>query len=153
MDELWTCDCEHIVLNKKNDVKVQPEKLTVKKYGWKSTFLWKAATLGKVRTYSAYDGEKCIHSSYVVRGKEKFLFLKKEDIEIGPCWTHPDYRGRGIYPYVLAVILRSELSGGGTAYMIIKDTNIPSQHGVSKVGFTRTGELVKRDLMKRYKKI
>ena len=154
MYELWTCDCEHTVLNKKNDIKVQPEKLTVKKYGWKSTFLWNAATLGKVRAYSVYDGEKRIHSSYVVRGKEKFLFLKKADIEIGPCWTHPDYRGREIYPHVLVSILRSELlSRGGTAYMIIKDTNMPSQHGASKAGFTRTGELVKIDFMKRYKKI
>lgn len=73
-DELWECDYAHTVFNDRNDIKVQSEKLTVKKYGWKSTLLWKIATLGKVLAYSVYDGEKRIHSLYVVRGKEKLPY-------------------------------------------------------------------------------
>jgi len=109
------------------------------------------ATLGKVKAYVVYDGNTVIHKSFVVRGKEKFLFLKEADIEIGPCWTHPDYRGHGIYPVVLTRIIQEELAGKGTAYMIIHETNTASQRGVAKVGFKKTGDCIVKDRWKRHR--
>jgi len=75
------------------------------------------------------------------------------DIEIGPCWTDDEYRGQGIYPSVLTRIIQNELKNDeAVAYMIIKDTNTSSQRGVAKAGFTRTGEIVETDCLKRYYK-
>lgn len=132
------------------DRNVQCEKLTAREYGWKNAWLWNLATLGKVKVYAVYDGEKRIHTSYVVRGNEKFRFLRKKDIEIGPCWTHTEYRGRGIYPAVLRFIVKEELADGGTAYMLIRETNEASQRGAAKAGFRKTGDKVKKDALKRY---
>lgn len=91
---------------------IKCERVTPKINGWKNAVYWNIATLGKVRVYVLYDSQKIIHTSFVVRGKEKFLFLGKNDIEIGPCWTHPDYRGNGIYPGVLTRTIQDELAGG-----------------------------------------
>lgn len=151
--ELYSCDFKHSTPYKGNSaerLEIKCERIAVKLSGWKNAIQWNVATLGKVKVYTVYDKGKIIHSSYVVWGNEKFRFLKKGDIEIGPCWTHTDYRGHGIYPTVLSHILQQELSGGGTAYMIIRDDNTASQRGVSKAGFQKSGDFVEKDSLKRY---
>ena len=40
------------------DRNVRCEKLTAREYGWKNAWLWNLATLGKVKVYAVYDGEK-----------------------------------------------------------------------------------------------
>ena len=151
-DELYSNDYEHLVpyeMRQDENLVIKCEKITAKLSGWKNALYWNCATLGKSKAYVVYDNDTIVHFSYVVRGKEKFAFLNKFDIEIGPCWTHPEYRGLGIYPAVLSAILKKELRGG-TAYMIIHNTNQASQRGVAKVGFEKTGCCTKRDLLKRY---
>lgn len=150
---LYSTNClqyEPYKKEKLDSIKITRERITPKLSGWKNAIQWNIATLGKVRAYVVYDQGTLIHFSYVVWGKEKFKFLKKDDIEIGPCWTHPTYRGRGIYPMVLTHIIQKELSGQGTAYMIIFDTNASSQRGVTKAGFRKTGDIVEKDMLKRY---
>ena len=110
--ELYKNDLSHLIpFPAKDTINVLCEKIAPKKYGWKTALFWNLATFGKVKVYTVYDDNKRIHTSYVVRGREKFPFLGKSDIEIGPCWTHPDYRGRGLYPMVLSSIIKDELSG------------------------------------------
>ena len=152
--ELYASDVEHFTPCKtknSSNFEIKCEKITAKLNGWKNAIQWNVAAMGKVKAYTVYDNGKTIHSSYVVWGSEKFRFLKKGDIEIGPCWTHPDYRGLGIYPAVLSHIIQKELAGGGTAYMIIHETNEASQRGVAKAGFCKTGDYVEKDFLKRYR--
>lgn len=55
---------------------------------------------------------------------------------IGPCYTDPAQRGRGIYPYVLGkacAFLRSK--GKRTAVISTKETNSASVKGILKAGF------------------
>ena len=127
------------------------EKVSTKIDTLKNVLYWNIATVGKVKAYVVYDENKLIHKSYVVKGKEKFRFLNRGDIEIGPCWTHPDYRGRGIYPYVLTQILKRETNEGSIAYMLIADTNLSSQNGVKKIGFVKMGRTTKKDILLRYR--
>ncbi len=106
--ELYSNTYADLILYKPEGWKFsEPERqsVTAKLSGWVNALYWNAATLGKAKVYVVYDGKTVIHTSFVVRGKEKFLFLKEGDIEIGPCWTHPDYRGYGIYPAVLTWIV------------------------------------------------
>ncbi len=131
-------------------LEIKVESVSVRLLGWKSTLYWNIATLGKAKVYVVYDRGQAVHHSVVVRGKEKFSFLEKNDIEIGPCWTHPEYRGLGIYPAVLSTIIQKELSEGGVAYMIIAESNQPSQNGVAKVGFEKTGDYIEKDKWRRY---
>jgi hypothetical protein len=62
--------------------------------------------------------------------------MKKGDLEIGPCWTHENFRGREIYPNVLKYIINSNFRMNRSFYMMIDHKNIASQKGTEKVGFT-----------------
>ena len=151
--ELYSTDVEHFTpCNTKtnSNFEIKCEKITAKLSGWKNAIQWNIAAMGKVKAYTVYANGEMIHLSYVVCGREKFRFLKKGDIEIGPCWTHPDYRGQGIYPVVLSHIVQKELAGG-TAYMLIHETNEASRRGVAKAGFCKTGDYVEKDFLKRYR--
>lgn len=129
---------------------IKVENVSARLLGWKGSLYWSIATFGKTKVYVVYNRGRAVHYSVVVRGKEKFSFLGKSDIEIGPCWTHSEYRGLGIYPAVLSTIIQRELSEGGVAYMIIAETNQSSQNGVAKVGFSKTGDYIEKDKWKRY---
>ncbi len=102
--------------------------------------------MGRYRIWCAYDGDKVIHTSYVVPRCMKFPFLEKGDHEIGPCNTKSEYRGKGVYPAVL-----SEISDKyKNVYMIIDDANIPSIKGAAKAGFEVMPGEIKRDRLKRF---
>ena len=53
--------------------------------------------------------------------------------------THPDWRGRGIYPYLLQAILRTEEQEH--FWIIHLQENTPSQRGIHKAGFLFAGHL------------
>lgn len=107
---------------------------------------WWIVTKGKYHIWCAFDDKRVVHTSYVVPKCSKFSFLSNDSYEIGPCNTNTDYRGKGIYPAVLATIVARV----GTAYMIIDDNNISSIRGGLKVGFVLQPGEVKRDKLKRY---
>ena len=67
----------------------------------------------KLDIYYVKDGntDEIIHTSYVIGECYKFPFMKKSDIEIGPCYTSENYRGKGIYKNVLNFI-NNECSSG-----------------------------------------
>ena len=111
---------------------------------------WFLITLGKAKIYLIRneDGE-VIHSSYVIHKCMKFPFMGKRDVEIGPCFTFPAYRGQGLYPYVLTEIIRNESQQQGKVFMIVDGKNVASVHGVKKVGFAPVAQ-IKKDWMKRY---
>ena len=111
-------------------------------------FFWYIITFGRCHIYACKDGDMQIHFTYVMKKCFKFPFLKGKDIHIGPCWTHENYRGKGIYP---AVLYRVCSENKGSKYMIIDDKNISSQKGVYKVGFTKIGALSKSRILKIYR--
>lgn len=88
-------------------------RVTSKIAGFKDAMMWNVACLGRIRAYCLYKQGLLVHRSYVIRGRSKFPFLKTNDIEIGPCWTDENFRGRGYYPFVISKIIESELKGGG----------------------------------------
>ncbi len=115
------------------------------------TIYWNVITFGKGKVYIVRnDEDKIIHKSYVIPKCVKFPFMKKHDIQIGPCCTEREYRGRGIYPYIVSKIISDESKNELTkAYMVVDDTNLPSINGISKVGFRKICK-VKKDIFKRY---
>ena len=53
--------------------------------------------------------------------------------------THPDWRGRGIYPHLLQAILRTEEQEHFWIIHLLENT--PSQRGIHKAGFRVAGRL------------
>lgn len=111
--------------------------------------LWfKLISMGKLTIYYTTDTNGVVtHTSYVVGKCFKFPFLNVDDYEIGPCVTHPDYRGQGLFPMVLEYVTNT--LGGRNFYMLVDPHNIASVRGIEKAGFSRIGETQKTKF-KRY---
>ncbi len=109
-------------------------------------------TFGKAKIfYVTSDSDtKVIHTSYVFSRCFKFPFLGKKDFIIGPCFTHPDFRGKGIYPMVLDYIVNLLGEKDTKFYMVVDSENTPSIKGIEKAGFERCGEIFKTKILKRY---
>ncbi len=114
-------------------------------------FLFQLTTNGKAKIYYVADADDLMHTSYVVPQCSKFPFLGKNDYEIGPCFTYPQYRGKGIYPNVLRHICNSLGNSDTSFYMIVDDANIASVKGIEKAGFKKYGVIEVTKYTKRYK--
>lgn len=88
-------------------------------------FIWKLISFGKCWVFRVKNAAGLVvHKSRLIGWNLKFSFLKKNEYEIGPCYTIEEYRGLGIYPYVLQEITSfmpnnksSESLGGGCPKM------------------------------------
>lgn len=108
-------------------------------------------TVGKARVFYVSDGDSLMHTSYVIPNCIKFPFMKKDDLEIGPCYTYPEYRGRGLYPAVLRAICNYYKDGNVHYYMIVDSENTASIKGIEKAGFEKCGTVRVTKYTKRYK--
>lgn len=101
--------------------------------------------------YATSSDAKIIHTSYVIPCCGKFPFMSKDDCEIGPCYTAPEYRGRGIYVDVLKYITTQKDNIYTRAFMIVDSENKPSIHGIERAGFVLCGKIYCTKITKRYK--
>lgn len=111
--------------------------------------IFQIITFGRARIVYVTDNGNVVHTSYLIPKCIKFPFLCKGDYEIGPCYTAPSYRGRGIYPAVLRYICTNVGNDNTNFYMIVSDTNAPSVRGIEKASFSRIG-YVRVSRFKRY---
>lgn len=90
------------------------------------------------------DGKNIIHGSKVILDKDFaaindriFKRFKSQDAGyIGPCFTHPAYRGKGLYTYVLLKICDFlKEKGKERAFICTKTNNLASMRGIEKAGF------------------
>lgn len=75
--------------------------------------------------------------------------MKKGDLQIGPCWTHPSHRGKRLYPSVLTAIAATHR--GKALWMFTDEKNVASQHGIERAGFSRFGTGEKSGLLGIYR--
>lgn len=116
--------------------------------------LFHVITLGSARLFyvQSINGD-LMHTSYVIPECIKFPFMSRGDYEIGPCYTYPAYRGKGIYSNVLYGICNKMKNTNPTFYMIVDEANEPSIKGIEKAGFVRCGVVQKSKFIKRYFKV
>lgn len=155
-----TADVKKISTDSNNEIEVKEfspslRKLFLKgeKVGIKAIcvrLMFQLITFGKACVYYVQSGEKLVHTSYVIPACAKFPFMESDELEIGPCYTYPDFRGKGIYPKVLSEICRRRGSDAMSFYMIVDETNIPSIKGIERAGFVRCGTVHKSKFSKRY---
>jgi len=90
-----------------------------------------------------FINKKLAHISWVSLSDNPNTFhwyLKKIDFSeegyIGPCYTYPDQRGKGIYPYVLLCICEElRKRGFNRALIDTKKSHTASIKGIEKAGF------------------
>ncbi len=100
---------------------------------------WFVFSKRKYRIYYVADQDRIVHLSHVISKNPKFPFLGPDDFEIGPCWTDPEYRGRGLYPCVLSQIVADYQDYVGKLFIFAEKKNKASLGGISKSGFKFIG--------------
>lgn len=93
-----------------------------------------------------------IHTSYVMGRSFKFPFMEKNTLHIGPCYTAPTHRGRGIYRKVLGAIVKSNGKDYSKAYMMVAEDNLPSVKGIEAAGFCPVGTVERSRFLKIYRR-
>jgi GNAT superfamily N-acetyltransferase len=93
------------------------------------------------RCFVAEVNAKIVHHSWVTTGVARSggVVIGSAAAYIGPCFTLPQYRGLGIYPHVLTVILRYlQREGIAKALIQARKDNTPSIRSIQKAGFSRS---------------
>lgn len=103
---------------------------------------WYLASSGGYEIYVVRDGEAIVHTSHLLTKNPKFAFMGKRDLEIGPCWTHGEHRGRGIYPAILSRIRKDH--SAKRLWIFCGEDNLASRSGIERAGFSFAGTGVKR---------
>lgn len=85
-----------------------------------------------------------VHYTLVLPKCFKFPFMGKNDLQIGPSWTHDQYRRRGIASYVLQKILESYEKKNRKLWWVVKENNKGSIQFIEKAGFVKCGIGIKR---------
>ena len=133
---------------------IQGVSLPGEKFGLKKfcvRILFQIMTRGGAKLFYVADKDgNLMHTSYVVPKCAKFPFLGRNDYEIGPCYTYPAYRGKGIYPKVLHYICNHMRNEKAVFYMIVDEANKSSIRGIEKAGFVKYGTVQKNKYTKRY---
>jgi RimJ/RimL family protein N-acetyltransferase len=71
-----------------------------------------------------------------------FVKIKEDEAYIGSCQTHPEFRGKNIYPVVLQHILRDAAAKNKKRCFIATiPTNLASIRGIEKSGFSFVGKM------------
>ena len=122
-------------------VKFVPSFIDVlKKKATFTEYIWKLITADNYVLYCVKNhNDDVIHKSAKVGWCYKFSFLKKNEYEIGPCHTAKNWRGKGIYPFVLKQIISDNPQAN--YYMFIDEKNTSSINGVKKAGFMPVGSV------------
>jgi len=79
--------------------------------------------------------------------KKKYIVIPKGFVWLHDFWTHPNFRGKGIYPTLLQMICRDVISKNlvSSPHNILIDTdrgNIASNKGIIKANFELIGNIV-----------
>jgi RimJ/RimL family protein N-acetyltransferase len=73
---------------------------------------------------------------YYKHHPNRLIDLGGDEGEIKYSFTHPDYRGRGLYPAALKKIQRYLFQNGyKRVFICVHEDNIPSIRGIEKAGF------------------
>lgn len=103
------------------------------------------------RCYLVLEKGDIMHSSWVATGptwtRELRLWVRPPsgDAYIYESFTHPEARGRGIYPFALAnILLTLEDEGARRAWIAADSGNAPSLRSISKAGFEPAFDVVYR---------
>jgi ubiquinone/menaquinone biosynthesis C-methylase UbiE/RimJ/RimL family protein N-acetyltransferase len=90
------------------------------------------------------DRDQLVHVTIEMSRDFRYPFMEDGDIEVGPAWTHPEYRGLGIASSVLAAVLsQAAREGRRAAWWICRDDNLPSRRIPLRNGMRLIGRAVK----------
>lgn len=107
--------------------------------GFVVNMFWYFITFGKFKILQLADSENIVHYSYIAPKVYRFPFMKRGDIQIGPCLTFEKYQKRGIYSAVLKYLISDYCKQNTTLWIYCNENNEASRKTIEKVGFKYYG--------------
>lgn len=97
-------------------------------------FLFNLFSLGEFLEYQIWQGDTLCATAQICGRIFIFGFMPKRYhvLHIGPCWTNPDFRRRGLYNYLLNKICFDYPDE--EKYIFAHKLNIASNNGILKAG-------------------
>jgi len=92
-----------------------------------------------------YTENKIVHYTLVLPKCFRIPLMKNVDLEVGPCYTHPAYRGRGIAPYIVRKIAKD--SPASDFFFVVRSDNKQSTRLLKKCFVPQIGVCNRRKLL------
>jgi len=87
------------------------------------------------------SNNKCINYCVILPFHFKFPFMGLNDFQIGPVWTHPNYRGKGLARFSIGRIIELYSKEEATSFWYItRAENLDSIRLAESLGFEKIGE-------------
>lgn len=108
--------------------------------------------------YVAYDGDRIVGVCFYWFGDRyrmrNFWTLADREAKLVQIWVHPDARGRGIAPRLIADSFEDMVENGyGRAYARIWHSNTPSLRAFERAGWSRVARVVEINPFRRKRPI
>lgn len=84
--------------------------------------------------------EEIIHFNVVLPKNYRSPFLKKNDLILGPVWTHEKYRKKGILRFSISYIYAQLKESNRAFWWVCNEENKSSRYSIEKIGFSLIGE-------------
>lgn len=113
---------------------------------WHLCFFWLHHYLRRLRSRNEYRIALAFHNNdlahfAVIRTRDyRFPFMREDDIQVGPVWTHPSHRGQRLATAVLLQVLTEFSNAWRRVWWICLCDNAPSNTVAIKAGFSWLGE-------------
>lgn len=116
-------------------------------FWWLMYFLNLFKNRHRYKVYVVYSDDKPVHYSVLLPWHYKYSFMDYNDIQIGPCFTDKHYRGTGLAKATINKIMLEELGANNNLWYITRSNNKASVKLIEKVGFNKTGEGYRRNIL------
>ena len=108
------------------------------------------STIDSNRTdYVIHENDIVVHKTTVFKYLNVLRLIGKKGPAIGDCFTHPDYRGKSIYPRVINRVSNELLASGqyDELFIIVNDNNTSSIIGIEKAGYQLKVEIISKKFL------
>lgn len=86
------------------------------------------------------SNQQIIHYTVILPKNYRFPFAEQNDLILGPVWTSPDYRRKGLVYYSLSIILDAFKDKRRNLWWISNEKNKGSRISIEKAGFSYYGK-------------
>jgi SAM-dependent methyltransferase len=142
---IWTpkpwCVAPFCLLRKLNDQKLLDGRHLV--FFWLHHYLRGFLHKNVYRILLVFRGNDLVHFSLVRTKDYRFPFMRDDDVQVGPVWTHPSHRGRGLALGTLLQLMPSITAAWRRVWWICLQENTPSNRVALRGGFTLIGKGVR----------
>lgn len=95
---------------------------------------------GMPLVYTVWIDNKLAHYSFVLPRLGRIAPMSAGDLEIGPCWTAPEFRLRGLYSSVVRQILTAHWEPSRVFWLLTREKNRASFRVAHGLGFDEVAQ-------------